>query len=80
LIASVVIRNKTGKMQKTLKRVLNLEQQIAIARRNKSAALDGSVDANRNGDTAPIMSRTQSFNDPPLCSLSVPGEGTLTIQ
>ena len=44
----------------------SFQRQKAVNKRKTSATADGNADVNRNGDTAPMMSRTQTFNDPPF--------------
>jgi hypothetical protein len=70
----------TGKMHTSLRLAGSFTKQITVNKRNTNANLDDSVVENRNGDTAPIMSKAQNFNDPPLCSFRGVTEKALAIQ
>lgn len=62
-MASVVSKKHAGNRQKTLKP--GFKKSKASSDRTTNATLVVSVVENRNGETAPIMSRAQNFNNPP---------------
>jgi len=67
LINNVVVRKNAGASQSILNAGLvpGFKAPTAIVKRNTNAIVEGSVDTNRNGETAPTMSKAQNFNDPP---------------
>ena len=64
LIVSVVKRKNAGIKHHSLKS--GLSDNNAVIASKTCATVVGSVNVNRNGETAPAMSRAQNFNDPPL--------------
>lgn len=69
-----------GRIQADLKPGGSLQAPNAVINSKTSATVDGSVDMNRNGETAPIMSRTQNFNDPPFLLLHSNAGKSISIQ
>ena len=67
LINSVVVRKNTGARQSIFKSglIAGFKATATVNKSNTNATAEGSVDTNRNGKTAPTMSRAQNFNDPP---------------
>ena len=64
LIESVVTRNSAGNRHQSLNPGLSATMAVNASRTGTNPA--GSVDVNRNGEIAPVMSNAQAFNDPPL--------------